>query len=256
MAKAISELDALTVPASGDLMEIVDISDTSMSANGTNKKITRDNFFVGWDSWQPAGEAWTYASANTFTVPGDVTAKYAKGTRIKWTQTTVKYGTVANSVYSAPNTTVTTAVNTDYTIANAAISSNFISYANPPDYPHWFNYTPTYSASGSMTFTSVTTALARFCVVGSMCNLVVQFLGTTGGTASNRIYFSAPTLITPFNGTLRNTAVAFDTADTSGMIYAEAGGGGTLFSAVKFGIPNWGLGALRGMSGQIFYPIG
>jgi hypothetical protein len=36
----ISGLPALTTPASGDLLEIVDISDTSQSATGTNKKIT------------------------------------------------------------------------------------------------------------------------------------------------------------------------------------------------------------------------
>jgi hypothetical protein len=40
--KKTSELDALTAPVSGDLFNIVDVSDTTMAASGTNKKITFD----------------------------------------------------------------------------------------------------------------------------------------------------------------------------------------------------------------------
>lgn len=43
-----SGLSALgEAPASGDLVEIVDVSDTSMAATGTNKKITVSNFLSG-----------------------------------------------------------------------------------------------------------------------------------------------------------------------------------------------------------------
>ena len=43
----ISELTALAAaPASGDLVEIVDVSDTSMAATGTNKKITAANLLA------------------------------------------------------------------------------------------------------------------------------------------------------------------------------------------------------------------
>jgi len=41
--KKITDLSALTSPADGDLIEIVDVSDTSESATGTNKKITKSN---------------------------------------------------------------------------------------------------------------------------------------------------------------------------------------------------------------------
>jgi len=43
MDKKITDLTELTTVASGDLVEIVDVSDTTMSANGTNKGITHDN---------------------------------------------------------------------------------------------------------------------------------------------------------------------------------------------------------------------
>lgn len=38
--KKISEYGALVTPDGSDLLEIVDVSDTSMAATGTNKKIT------------------------------------------------------------------------------------------------------------------------------------------------------------------------------------------------------------------------
>lgn len=40
----ISDLTALTLPVSGDLLTIIDVSDTTMGASGTNKKITFANF--------------------------------------------------------------------------------------------------------------------------------------------------------------------------------------------------------------------
>jgi hypothetical protein len=103
----------------------------------------------GADGWVPA-TAWTYVSASTFTVAGNQETTYPKGAKQKWTQTTVKYGVVLSSVYSAgPNTTlVTIAINTDYTIANAAISVNYYSRAAAPvGFPVYFNYTPVWSSA-------------------------------------------------------------------------------------------------------------
>lgn len=91
--------------------------------------------------WVATSVTWTYASASTFTVAGDVTATYQKGTFLRWKQGGGwKYGVVASSAYAAPNTTVTTFVNNDYTVANAAITDPWYSYAaNPQGFPQWFN---------------------------------------------------------------------------------------------------------------------
>lgn len=43
MATKITEYTELTTPAAGDLLEIVDVSDTTMAATGTNKKIQFSN---------------------------------------------------------------------------------------------------------------------------------------------------------------------------------------------------------------------
>lgn len=88
------------------------------------------------NGWVEAGETWTYASADdptyTFTVAGDVTGKYHVGMRVKLTQTTVKYFIITAVSYSSPNTTVTIYGGTDYDLANAAITENYVSSVKAP----------------------------------------------------------------------------------------------------------------------------
>lgn len=82
--------------------------------------------------WQDPGETWTYASATTFTVSGDVTNKYAVGDKIKLTQTTVKYFYITAVSYGSPNTTITVNGGDSYTLANAAITANYYSKDDSP----------------------------------------------------------------------------------------------------------------------------
>lgn len=132
------------------------------------------------DGWvDDTARAWTYVSASTFTVTGDQTAIFQKGTRLKFTQTTVKYAVVVASAFGAV-TTVTIAVNTDYTIANASITANYYSYVeNPRGYPDWFAYAPTATNgfSGSLTVSS-----ARFRVNGRTCTCQFNVSGTSNST--------------------------------------------------------------------------
>jgi len=117
----------------------------------------------GLTGWSFAGETWTYVSATTFTVSGDQTAKYTKGTKLKLTQTTAKYFYVVASVYVL-NTTVSVTGGSDYTLANAAITSPFFSYADVAQgFPDWFAYTPTGIAASNVTLSG------RFCVHGKHC---------------------------------------------------------------------------------------
>jgi hypothetical protein len=106
------------------------------TATFTNKTLTAPLFQGRVDGWILANETWTYASASTINVPTGAASKYAKGDRIKWTQTTVKYGVIV----AVADTLLTIMVNTDYVVANAAISANYYSHeANPVGYPDWFN---------------------------------------------------------------------------------------------------------------------
>lgn len=136
-------------------------------------------FTAGSDGWSVAGETWTYASAATFTVPGDQRAKYQKGTRIKLTQgALVKYFVVINSTFGA-NTTVTITGGTDYTLANSAISENFYSYqASPQGYPAAFTFTPTYTGFS----VNPTGGVMRFSVHGRKVHIFRR--GGTFGTSN------------------------------------------------------------------------
>lgn len=72
MAGKLSELLALTTPAANDLIEVLDVSDTSMAATGTNKKLllstlgAPSDVIVQEDEWHfssysagvPTGTAW------------------------------------------------------------------------------------------------------------------------------------------------------------------------------------------------------
>lgn len=90
--------------------------------------------------WIDANETWTYASAITFTISGDKTAKYSAGMKLKLTQTTAKYFFITKVEYSDPNTTITVFGGTDYTLANAAITSPYYSTQKSP---HGFPMSPT-----------------------------------------------------------------------------------------------------------------
>lgn len=170
--------DATNVNAAGATMN----SDTTLAGNGyfldedtmTSNSATKvasqqsikayvdtiaavQNVLSGWNGWIEAGETWTYASNathtntntvydGTFTISGDKTTKYSVGMRVKFTQTTVKYGIITSVSYSAPNTTVRIFMGTAASLANAAITSNYYSTDKAPqgfdtDPSLWTTYT-------------------------------------------------------------------------------------------------------------------
>lgn len=97
--------------------------------------------------WVSPMATWTYASATTFTVPGNVTRKYPVGAKIYLQQpSTEKFFYVTARSYSAPNTTVTVTGGSDYSLANVAIDSPLISYVeNLEVFPVWFNWSPAWT---------------------------------------------------------------------------------------------------------------
>jgi hypothetical protein len=108
-----------------------------LTSNGTTAAWAAAGAAYDPTGWVAASETWTYASADaptfTFTVAADVTTKYTVGMRVKYTQTTVKYGIItAVSAYSAPNTTITIYGGTDYTMTSAAITANSYSAVKAP----------------------------------------------------------------------------------------------------------------------------
>lgn len=131
------------------------------------------------DGWTSESHTWVYASASSFTISGiDLTTTFTKGTRIKFTQSAVvQYAVVSSSSFSS-NTTVNIVVNTDYTVANSAISAPSYSYqVNPQGWPGWFNFTTTWGG-----FSVNPTGTWKYTIVGNMCT--VKFSNSANGTSS------------------------------------------------------------------------
>lgn len=163
-----------------------------------NEAISDPNFsnvyhpvgFPDWvlksDGWINAFETWTYASATSFTVSGDRTTVFRAGTKLKMTNSTVKYFFVSSSSYSAPNTTVNLISNASYSLANAAITSNYWSYScNPQGFPVSMSLnTITYTTSGSAFTNAPTTSGAIFWCEGNVIFFQIKFVSnaTSGGT--------------------------------------------------------------------------
>lgn len=121
----------------------------SIGENTAAAGVTVDSLLIKdgtpiYDGWMIGNDTWTYASATTFTIAGvDRTARFPVGTKLKLSQTGTKYFYVVSSAFST-NTTITVTGGSDYSLANAAITSPFYSYmSSPQGWPVWFNYTPT-----------------------------------------------------------------------------------------------------------------
>lgn len=154
--------------ASNASKELISTDITAWIAGGDGVTVTDDtdgtvtlSLSAAADGWTPSGETFTYASASTFTVTGDKTAKYSKGTRIKLTDSgaAVVYGTVTGSVYSAV-TTVTIASET--AIASGVITAPYFSYMhNPVGYKvpgDWYKASVYLGTNQSLPATTITVA--------------------------------------------------------------------------------------------------
>lgn len=145
----------------------------------------------GWFSG--SAYTWVYASASSFTISGvDLTAVFQKGTFIRFKQGgSYKYAVVSSSSFST-NTTVNIIVNTDYTIANSAITDNYYSYSvNPEGFPTWFNYSITGTWNGTPPSGSKTKE-AKYSIVGRTCHVFVSENNTVAGVTNGTYNFDGP----------------------------------------------------------------
>lgn len=241
--------------ASGNITELAHgTSGQVYTSNGASAAPTWEDASggVSADGWIDPSETWTYATASTFTISGDVTSIYKPGLKLKFSQPTdgQKYGYVKTATYSAPNTTITLVTNDDYDLDNEAITANYYSrVAQPEGFPVYFNYTPSYSAGGSMTFTSVTTTTAAFSIIEGVCLLSINATGTTGGSASSAIQATLP-----INSSISSfgSGIMGDTSFLLGPVQTNS----TIVSAYKdVNLSNWGLGGSKNIQLTVSYPI-
>jgi len=203
-----------TTPVDADLFSVI-VSSVLKKLTWANLKATLKTYFDTLyapisstsDGWS-AVSSWTYASANTITVASGAAAIYRVGDKIKWTQTTVKYGVII----AVADTLLTIAINTDYVVANAAITLPYYSHQETPiGFPSSFAYTPTGPTN--------TTLTGRFSVRGRTA--LCRIKGVLTGAPS---FASMPTL--PFAASAN-----MESAD-----YIPAGVGGYLDSGTANGM--------------------
>lgn len=183
----------------GDLILPADVNDLRAEV------VAIETALVG--GWMAQSETWTYVDAKTFTVLGDRTAVYTKGRRIKWTQTTPKYGVINTSSFGGGVTTVVICVNMDYVITNAAISANAVSdLVNPPGWPVWFNWTPVVTAqTGAITTYAVNTF--KYDATKAEIKYIADISIPANGTGAGYILVTLPFSITSIHGYGREAAV-------------------------------------------------
>jgi len=101
---------------------------------------------VNYDGWNKVTNTWTRTGDFAFTIAGNVTSVYRKGTKVRYKDgSSYEYGVIGSSVYSSPNTTITLITNSDYAMAAATITDTYLSYIdNPVGFPTSFNYVPAF----------------------------------------------------------------------------------------------------------------
>ncbi len=168
--------------------------------DGTHGAITPTAISVSgqtWASaitgWLEANATWTYASSTTFTETGDVRTKYPKGCKIRLVQSsTTKYFYVVSTSLASNTTTITVTGGTDYTLANAGITSPYFSYfSTPRGFPQWFAYTPTLT---NLTLGNGTSA-GKFAVSGTTVTFRFKFTNGSSSAVGTNPSFTLPVAI-------------------------------------------------------------
>lgn len=131
---------------------------------------------VANSGWTAVTDAWAYASASTITIPTDGTTVYQKGVKIRFKQGGGFKYYVGSTVAA---TLLTVAVNSDYTVANSAITDISYSYAeNPFGWPDWFAFAPTITGFSA----NPTTTVYRYAIRGRQCSIYIR--QTPAGTSN------------------------------------------------------------------------
>lgn len=129
-------------------------------------------------------------------------------------------------------------------------NKNLIQY--PVYESRWLYWLPTYSADGSMTYTSTSTG--RYKIERSMFRYHILTDGTTGGTASSAILLTLPVTILntgPYIGMGYGTV--YDAADNIGLIF-RSGTNNTIIAS-KSGGANYNLGSTKQIRIMGFFEI-
>lgn len=236
--------------------------------DGTHGAVTADSLAVtgtttltgaltvkSYDGWISPTNTWTYVSATSFKITGsDVSSQFPVGTKIKLTQTTVKYFYVTACSFST-DTTVTVTGGSDYSLANAAITSPGLSYdASPQGFPDYFNWSPTivgFSANPSG-------AIYQFKIEGKWCFLNWQQPNNgTSNSTSFTISLPVAAATNTGDGAIWITPFAINNGtESTTKDYMAVTSGGTVVTLFKNSSPTgWTNSGGKRAHGQGWYRI-
>lgn len=104
-------------------------------------------------------------------------------------------------------------------------------------------WTPTYSAAGSMTYTSITTYYANYQLENAKIHFTLRATGTVGGTPSTNIDVTAPFVNSKSVQAIHLAATLYDSAQIAGICQYDASFRKLIF--YKDGSANWNAGASK-----------
>lgn len=116
------------------------------------------------------------------------------------------------------------------------------------DCSNWTSWTPTYTASGLMTISSVTTTYAKYFKLGNLVFFQLEATGTTGGVASTDIYFTLPVNAIQAAGTFSASVV--DTLNIGASAFLNST---SQVGVRRFDVGVFGVGAGRVIKCMGFY---
>lgn len=118
----------------------------------------------------------------------------------------------------------------------------------------WTSYQPTFSANGSMTYTTVTTTKAVYQIRNNNCEVWVSASGTTGGTASNLLLLTVPFDALYASLTPSGYGNTSDASSTAARVFMAAGTP-DLIACAKYDTSNFALAAGKTMNIKMPYEI-
>jgi hypothetical protein len=104
-------------------------------------------------------------------------------------------------------------------------------------------WTPTYSANGSMTYTSITTYYANYQLENAKIHFTLRATGTVGGTPNTDINATVPFVHSKGANNIHLAAALYDSAHIAGTCQYDAENVKLIFN--KTGSANWGAGASK-----------
>jgi hypothetical protein len=123
----------------------------------------------------------------------------------------------------------------------------------PINETRWLGWVPTYSCSGSMTYTLNTQDRAVYKISGDQIFVEFGARGTTGGSASTDISVSMPISGVASTYTIGGGANLYDGGELGGVWNGIATG--SLINFSKYNKANWGIGGTKDIKANLFYAI-